>query len=368
MKYAILTGETSSDRHGRDLMQTIKEVDNDASFAYVGGRFMDQIGGDKILDIKSLSVMGFWEVIKKLPSIMKSTKLIKNRISSFNPDVVILIDNAGLNLRLAKWASKLNFKTVYYILPKAWAWNSKRTKALSKYSDLNLSILPFEEAFFTKHNVKTHFVGNPSKNQISNILLINKEQHLEEKAIPNKPILALLPGSRKQEIKRMLPMLIGFGNTYKANYDVVISRNPEIDLSFYETAIESGFRLEPDFYKLLSAASYAIVTSGTATLETALFNVPQVVAYKTSLLSYSIAKSLVKVDYISLVNLIAEFKIVDELIQHDFNLENLEVSFSKLPKIGSQEYCTFYSAIETKLGNHQAAKQAAKLIHELLVN
>ncbi len=309
--------------------------------------------------------MGFIEVIKHLPKIYNLLNSIKVQITNFQPDVIVLVDYGGFNMKVAKWAHENNFITSYYIPPKVWAWNQSRAKKIKKYLDLVMVIFPFESDFFKKYSIKAPFVGNPLFDEIAqfkpNLNFINQHK------LDSRPIIALLPGSRRQEIQNMVGVMNQMAFKYP-NYQIVVAALRELDLSIY-----SGFNSEyfkfvfDDTYNLLNNAKAAVVTSGTATLETALFEVPQVVVYKTGKVSYAIAKRLIKVAYISLVNLIAQKMVVTELIQDDFNVINLEKHLNLLLEDTKfKENQLFeYQNIRMVLGSVGASKNAAQLVYNL---
>ena len=354
LKYTIITGEPSGDMHGAGLMSALRKLDNEALFSFTGGTAMSGIGGDKILDIDRMSFMGFTEVILNLPSILQIQKLIKSSIENFKPDVVIFIDYPGLNLSLAKWAKEKGFKTAYYILPKAWAWKASRVQKLKKYVDLNLSIFPFELDFFQSHGLGVHYVGNPSIGLI--------KAHERKVTHRNKPILALLPGSRKQELKWILPLMLEATKDLDKDFEKIVSKA----LHLRKTDYPKGIKLEEDFKSLLNEADYAIVTSGTATLEAALFNVPQVVVYKSSWLSMKIAKLLVKLKYISLVNLIVDEPLVVELIQEEATPERIKSELINLTESGPDKFKSKYQKVKDELGSLSAPDEAAQLIYNMI--
>lgn len=362
MKYFLIAGEPSGDNHGAALINQIRSQDPTAVFNFVGGGSMTHVADGKVLDISEFSVMGFTEVLVKLPHILRKAKFIKSCITSFNPDVVVFIDYPGLNLRLAKWVKEKGFKTTYYILPKAWAWNKKRVKSIKKYIDLSLSILPFEADFFSKHEVEALYVGNPSQEAVSSFVP-NQKFKLEKNI--DKPILAILPGSRAQEINRILPILIRSASKFD-NYQIVVSKAKHLALEMYDKHLSDKVILTEDYYNLLYHSDIALVTSGTATLEAALFGVPQVVCYKTSNLNYMIAKRLVKLPYISLVNLIAGKGLVAELIQEDCSDVKLDMEIKRLFYQTEKDKQAFYTEFKDKLGSDKCSKKAAQSIINLI--
>lgn len=336
MKYYIIAGEASGDLHGSNLIKEIKKLDGDASIRAWGGDLMKDAGAEIIKHYSDLAFMGFAEVIKNLPAILKNIKFCKADIQQFQPDVLILIDYPGFNLRIAKWAKKKGFKIIYYISPQVWAWKEGRVQSIKKKVDKMLVILPFEKKFYQKWNYKVVYVGHPlvqviEEFQLKNIFQLTtwsrKETTTHNQQESKKEIISFLPGSRKQEIEMKLPIMLKASENF-SDYRIIIAQAPGQPIDFYKKFISDHYSnieiaLEGQTYTLLNQAKAALVTSGTATLETALFGVPQVVCYKGSNISYQIAKRLVKIKYISLVNLIMDKKIVTELIQNHLTANNL---------------------------------------------
>lgn len=364
MKYFIVAGEKSGDMHAANLCLELAKLRPNAEMTGWGGEKMESAGVKILKNYRELAFMGFWEVIKNLATISGFFKLAKKQIQDFNPDVVILVDYAGFNLRLAKWAKKEGFKVIYYIAPKAWAWRASRAVTIKKYVDLLLVIFPFEKAFFEKYGINTRFVGNPLFDEIAKFE-VNKG-FKKENGLTDKSIVALLPGSRKQEIENMLGLMSSLTKEY-ADIQWVVAGISNFDTGFY-TMHGGDFKVVFDqTYNLLEVADAAIVTSGTATLETALFKVPQVVVYKTSNFSYQIAKRLVKIKYISLVNLVAQKQVVKELVQDEFSLKNTKNELEKLifdNKCRDKQLMEYNGIIET-LGTTKASENAALEILKL---
>ena len=370
MKYYLIAGEASGDLHGANLMLALQQEDADAQFRCWGGDKMQQAGGILVKHYRELAFMGFWEVVQNLALIFKNIRFCKEDISIFEPDVLILIDYSGLNLRIAKWAKAVGFKVFYYISPQIWASRPGRVQSIKKWVDRMFVILPFEQAFYQKFGLEVDYVGHPLLDAIDQF---EAEEAFLLKHQIAKPLIALLPGSRKQEVSRILKIMLPVSK-YFADYQFVIAASPSIFLDFYEKIIEqtdlnkATIRIvQNKTYDLLKHAKAALVTSGTATLEAALFEVPQVVCYKTNELTYQIAKSLIKVPYISLVNLIGERMIVKELIQKDLTSENLKRELEKI--LASQKANAIkaaYKSIKTQLGDKGASKRAAKLIVKYL--
>ncbi|MEE9437835.1 MAG: lipid-A-disaccharide synthase [Saprospiraceae bacterium] len=327
MKYYIIAGEPSGDIYGAKLMSSLIKKDTSAQFNYWGGDNMLAVADGLVTHIRETSIMGFVEVVKNLSKLSVLFKKAKSTILDFNPDVIIFIDYPGFNLRMAKWAHNKNIKVVYYISPQVWAWKKSRLEAIKKYVDEMIVILPFEADFYQKNGLDVHYVGHPL------LEIVNKIQK-EEKLISidsNKPILALLPGSRKQEIKKILPTFVNVAKFFSKDYHIALACAPNISKSFYQQYFDEELNIDLSFestYMLLKNADLAVVTSGTATLETALFGVPQVVCYNTSFINYQIGKHLVDLKYISLVNLIMNKEVVPELIQSDMNYQQIKNSLN----------------------------------------
>jgi lipid-A-disaccharide synthase len=314
--------------------------------------------------------MGFLEVVMNLRTITKNLKFCRNDIESYHPDVIVFVDYPGFNLRIAKWAKQKGFKTHYYISPQIWAWKENRIDAIKRDVDQMYVILPFEKKFYEeKHNYPVHFVGHPLIDAIAERNQIDEYEFRASHELSEKPIIALLPGSRKQEIRKMLSTMLSVVNDF-SEYQFVIAGAPSQDYSFYEEFITNSnvHFVSNRTYDLLSVSTAALVTSGTATLETALFKVPEVVCYKGSWLSYQIGKRLVKhIKFISLVNLIMDKEVVTELIQDDFNTQNLKKELAKiLDTFERTKFFMHYYELEKALGGKGASDKVAKLIYESL--
>lgn len=318
MKYYIIAGEPSGDLHGSNLMKAILVRDPKAEFRYWGGDHMASVADGMIIHIRETSIMGFTEVVKNISKIKGFFKEAKATIQEFQPDKIIYIDYPGFNLRMAEWSKKEGFYNVFYISPQLWAWKKGRVKKVKKYIDDMICILPFEKEFYGNHEVDAYYVGHPLLPEIQSFKA--NPNFKTNHNLVNKKVLALLPGSRKQEISKLLPEYISAALKFRNEYHIVLAAAPNVDHSFYRDLIEDHVDhvtiIENDTYNLLSIADLAIVTSGTATLETALFRVPQVVCYKTSSINYAIGKHLVNLKYICLVNLILDRGLVTELIQN----------------------------------------------------
>jgi lipid-A-disaccharide synthase len=325
MKYYIIAGEASGDLHGSNLIKEIHKLDTAAKIHCWGGEKMQDAGATLIKHYKDLAFMGFTEVIKNLPTILKNISFCKKDILAFVPDLLVLIDYPGFNMRIAKWAKKQNIKVVYYISPQIWAWKEKRVHVIKRDVDKMLVILPFEKEFYQKYQYDVDYVGHPLAEVVSNF----KVAHTH---IQKENIVALLPGSRKQEILVKLPVMLSVAKHFP-QYKFVVAKAPGLEDSFYEGILKPYTNVgvvNNETYLLLTKAKAALVTSGTATLETALFAVPQIICYKGGKISYEIAKRLIKIKYIGLVNLIMDRGVVKELIQDEMNEKNLVKELSTL--------------------------------------
>lgn len=364
MRYYIIAGEASGDLHGGNLLKHLKQQDQHAVFRGWGGNNMQAEGMQLQKHYSELAFMGFWEVIKNLSTILQNFSIVKKDILEFKPDVVILIDYPGFNLRLAKWLKAQNIKVFYYISPQLWAWKEGRVEQVRQYVDHMFCIIPFEKDFYAKHGIEVDFVGHPLIDALQNAPF--EIDFYNRHGIDNEqPIIALLPGSRKQEIQRMLPVMANIAGRFP-RYQFVIAGLSYLGKDFYHSAMGSEENIHiimNDTYALLAHAKAALVTSGTATLETALHNVPQVVCYKGGLLSYYIGKMLIKVPYISLVNLICGKEVVAELIQQEFNENNLAKHLQQLlDETHRSAMLQSYSELKNILGGSGASEKAAKLM------
>lgn len=364
MKYYIIGGEASGDLHASNLMKAIKSKDCQAEFRFWGGDLMQQQGGMLVKHYRDLAFMGFLEVLQNINTILKNIKFCKQDLANYKPDVLILVDYPGFNLRIAKFAKSLGIKVVYYISPQLWAWKEGRVETIKKYVDELLVILPFEKEFYKKHQVNAHFVGHPLLDAINGLEEVGIQQFKNENGLNDLPIIALLPGSREQEVKKMLELMLSVRSRFD-NYQFVIAGAPSLDKSFYQQFVEEDVHFVSNkTYDLLRCSRAALVTSGTATLETALLNTPVVVCYRSSTMSYQIAKRLVKhIKYISLVNLIMDREVVKELIQDDLNTNNLEKELSLiLDGEGREKMLLDYQELREKLGGSGASDVAAEII------
>lgn len=364
MKYYIIAGEASGDLHASNLMKHLFKKDPNADIHFWGGDLMQKQGGTLIKHYKELSFMGFIEVLMNITTIFKNIAFCKENIAQFKPDVIIFIDYSGFNLRIAKWAKQHGFKTNYYISPQVWASRAGRIKKIKRDIDNMFVILPFEKEFYKKYNYDVTFVGHPLIDAIANQKVLDFNQFCKDHHLSNKPIIALLPGSRQQEITKMLSVMLKMIDKFK-EYQFVIAGAPSQKFEFYQEFIKDNSIafISNKTYDLLSVSYAALVTSGTATLEAALFKVPQVVCYKGSNISYQIAKRIITIKYISLVNLIMDREVVTELIQNDFNAQNLEKELQLiLNKTNRNQIFEDYYDLEMILGGEGASEKVAKLI------
>ncbi len=366
MKYYIIAGEASGDLHGSNLIKELHKIDKKAIVHCWGGEKMESAGAEVIKHYRDLAFMGFSEVIKNLPTIFKNIAFCKKDIEQFEPDVLVLIDYPGFNMRIAKWAHKKQLKVIYYISPQIWAWKEKRVHAIKRDVDKMLVILPFEKDFYKKYNFEVDYVGHPLCEVIS-------DWNKENPSIQKENIIALLPGSRKQEILIKLPIMLSIAKHFPT-YKFVVAKAPGIADGFYDAILqpyENVGSVSNETYLLLAKSKAALVTSGTATLETALFAVPEIICYKGGKISYEIAKRLIKIKFIGLVNLIMDKEVVKELIQDDLNEKNLIKELSTLlsndEKIAQLK--SDYAALSDLLsGGGHASSNAAELIYKFLNN
>jgi lipid-A-disaccharide synthase len=362
MKYYVIAGEASGDLHASNLIKHIKLADTGAQFRAWGGDLMRKQGAEIVKDYRELAFMGFIEVTMNLRTILNNISFCKQDILAYKPDAIILVDYPGFNLRIAKWAKKQGIKVIYYISPQIWAWKQSRVHQIKRDVDLMLAILPFEEEFYHRFDYKVHFVGHPLLDAIAERPLPNR---------PEKPYIAVLPGSRKQEIEKMLPIMLS-AMPYFPQFDFVVAGAPGQTPEFYKPLLEkTGARLVTGkTYDVITNATAAMVTSGTATLETALLGTPQVVCYKGSSISYLIAKQLIKVKYIALVNLILDRPAVKELIQDELTTHNLQKELDAIiiNEENRNRMLADYDELKQKLGGTGASARAAGIIIDYLNN
>jgi lipid-A-disaccharide synthase len=370
MKYYLIAGEASGDLQGAALVKALGRTDSSTELRCWGGELMAEAGATVVKHYRTLAFMGFVEVVKNLPAILRNFKLAKADILSFQPDCLILIDYPGFNLRMATWAKQQGIRVFYYISPQLWAWHTSRVKTIKDCVERMFVIFPFEVDFYKKFGVEVTYIGHP----LATVVAQHKTNHVffsKNGLDPNRPIIALLPGSRRQEVERMLATMLKVVPQF-ADYQFVVAGAPSLEPGFYEPFMPEGQVVKlvnAQTYDLLAHAHAALVTSGTATLETALFMVPQVVCYSAGSISYRLAKLLVNKDlkFISIVNLIAGKEVVKELIQHDFNPENAAKAIAEI-LVGPKRNAMLadYQAIALQLGELDGAELAAKEIFERL--
>ena len=377
MKYYLIVGEASGDLHASNLMRALKELDAEADFRFFGGDLMSAVGGTRVKHYKELAYMGFIPVLLHLRTIFKNMELCKKDIVAWNPDVVILVDYPGFNLKIAEFVKKhTDIPIYYYISPKIWAWKEYRIKNIKRDVDELFSILPFEVDFFKGHNYPIHYVGNPCVDAVDAFQQNNTESFddfIKVNSLAEKPIIALLAGSRKQEIKDNLPAMIEAAKPFVNDYQLVLAGAPSIDPDYYQQYIGTDVPVRIVFgqtYRLLAQAKVALVTSGTATLETALFRVPQVVCYYLAmgkLISF-LRRHILKVKYISLVNLVANREVVRELVADTMTVENVRAELDALLNKDDyrnkmlQEYDRMIKILGPAGASHQAASKMINLL------
>lgn len=366
MKIYIIAGEASGDLHGSKLIEELFHLDPDLRIRCWGGDLMEKAGGQVVKHYRDLAFMGFWEVVTNLSTIISNISFCKRDIEAFQPDLIIYIDYPGFNLRIAKWARKKGYRNFYYISPQIWAWNTGRVHQIKKNIDVMAVILPFEKDFYQSYGMDVNFVGHPLLD-FTESLQMDPDFRSNHSLSSEKEIIALLPGSRKQEILKMLPTMLAVTAGFP-EYQFVVAGAPSQDKAFYASMLQEYDNVtfvQGATYGLLQHAKAALVTSGTATLETALFEVPEIVCYKGSLLSYQIARRLIKVKYISLVNLILDRPLVKELIQSEFSAAKVTNELKKILQPENQEILKKgYKELKAKLGHNGAAKRTATLVME----
>lgn len=366
MKYFLIAGEASGDLHGANLMAALKQLDPQAEFAYWGGDRMKSVAAGLQKHYREIALMGFVEVLLNLRKIYANLNLCKNQIKAFNPDVVILIDFPGFNLRIAEYCKLAGYKkVVYYIAPKVWAWKEKRVQKLEKFVDLLLLIFPFEINYFKQWKVNAVYCGNPLQDEIKS--LPHATDFKNKHQLDHRPVIALMPGSRKQEIKRMLPVMVSIAPHFPA-YQFLIAGAPGLDPGFYAPYVKQQIPVVyNETYALLKNSEAAIVCSGTATLETALLDIPQVCGYAGNPISFQIARRLVKIQFISLVNLCLNRACIRELIQQEYTAESLETELKAILIGGTkrEKMLADYIELNRLLGGAGASRKAAEAIVQL---
>lgn len=369
MRYYFIAGEASGDLHAANSMKEVLKNDPDAVFGFTGGELMEEVSGVKAdIHIKQMAFMGFVDVLKNIRTINKNFKTVKESILAFKADLLVLVDYPGFNLRMAKWATEQGIKTNYYISPTVWAWKEGRVELIRKYTHKLFVILPFEEAFYQKHNLKVYFIGHPLLDAIEQKkpYLQSKVDFIRDNGLSDKPIIAVLPGSRAQEIERMLSIMLEVINDFK-DYQFVIAGSSTLGKEHYlpleKYNIKAVFN---QTYELMTYAEAGIIKSGTSTLESALFKLPQVVCYRAGGLSFAIGKRLVNVKYISLVNLIMDKPVVKELVQNDLTVENISTELNRLlnDKAYRATMIGEYNQLINNLGGGGASAKIAKHLVE----
>lgn len=368
MKYYLIAGEASGDLHGSYLSSALKTADPDAQIRGWGGDLMQESGVEIVKHIRELAIMGILQVLLKLPQIFRNFSFCHKDILKFQPDAIVLIDYSGFNLRIAKWAKKKGLRVFYFISPQVWATRPGRVEKIKKYVERMFCILPFEKDFYAKFGYNADYVGHPLIDIIDHSrqlpVLYCKTEH-------NKPIIALLPGSRKQEIKSILKRMISIVPDFP-DYQFVVAVAPTVPITLYKSILKSEksvILVQNQTYPLLRSAEAALVTSGTATLETALFSIPQVVCYKTGPLFYWIVRQIIKIPFISLVNIVMGKKIVEELIQNELNRERLKAALDNILNPASRaNMIEHYAELRKKLGDKGAAVRTARLLVDTLQN
>jgi len=352
VRYFIIAGEASGDLHGSNLIKGLHKTDPDAEIVCWGGDKMEDAGSRLLMHYRELAIMGFWEVITRIGKILHKLNLCKEQISDFSPDLVILIDYPGFNLRIARYLYEKEISAYYYISPKVWAWKKSRIKKIKQYINRMYVIFPFEQAFFEEHDFVVHYFGNPLVEVVEEGISSadGQKEFISRYQLEDKPVISLLPGSRMQEIKKILPLMARVSDFYP-DYQFVMAGISTIDRHVYENIIQDRDikLIFNDTYSILANSQAALVTSGTATLETAIAGIPQVVCYKTSILSYLIARRLVNIRFISLVNLIMDKEIVRELVQDNMNEKEILGELNSLLPGGWKR--------EIMLGNYRELKK-----------
>ncbi len=364
MKYYLIAGEASGDLHASNLMKELKLQDTEAEFRYLGGDLMQKHGGELVKHFKETAYMGFLDVLLHLRAILKNISFIKEDIINYKPDVLILVDYPGFNLRIAEFAHTEGFKVYYYISPKIWAWKQSRVHKIKKYIDKLFIIFPFEKEFYKQFNYEVEYVGNPIMDAIDisepDFSAFKNKYNLSE-----RKIIALLPGSRKQEIKHNFPTMLKVAKNFP-DYQFIVAAAPSLEKEVFEKYTE-GFNIKliyDDTYELLKHSEAAIVTSGTATLETAILNTPELVCYKGDYISYQIAKRLIKIDFVSLVNLVMQKEVIKELLQYEMTAENITKELELLlnDKAYKDNMLVNFDKLREKLGGKGASKRTAEII------
>ena len=364
MKYYIIAGEASGDLHASNLMKEIKNKDTQAEFRFWGGDLMQAQGGTLVKHYRDLAFMGFAEVLMNLRTILGNISIAKKDIETYRPDAVILVDYPGFNLRIAEFVKKLGIKVYYYISPQIWAWKSNRVHKIKKVVDKMFVILPFEEEFYQRYDYKVDFVGNPLLDSLNHLPSIDEAKFRAEHSLDERPIIAVLPGSRTQEIKVKLPLMLSVEKDFP-EYQFVVAGAPSQPIENYRKITGENLKIvENKTYDLLRISHAALVTSGTAMLETVLLKIPEVVCYKGNPISYEIGKRIIKnIRFISLVNLIMDREVVKELIQYELTYETIKHELNLILNSSKREQMLKdYDELYHKLGGIGASERTANLI------
>jgi lipid-A-disaccharide synthase len=374
MKLYLIAGEASGDLHASSLMKELKRIEPGLHFRCWGGDLMQAQGGEIVKHYRDLAFMGFAEVVTHIGTIVSNIKQCKADILDYRPDAVILIDYPGFNLRIAEFAKKAGFRVFYYISPQVWAWKKSRVHKIKRYVDRMFVILPFEKEFYARYDYEVDFVGHPLLDAMDSLPGSDWDQFSRQNGLNDKPVVALLPGSRKQEIRKVLPVMLSVVSQFP-DHQFVVGCAPGLEAGFYQQIIGSNLikMIEGQTYNLLRHARAALVTSGTATLETALFEVPEVVCYKGGYISYEIAKRVVDrsmIRFISLVNLIMDREVVKELIQDDLTAANVELELGKLLENDDHRHKILndYALLKTRLGGGGASAKTAREIIKMMTS
>lgn len=372
MKYYIIAGEASGDLHGSNLVKALKRADSEASIRCWGGDLMEAEGATVVKNYRETAFMGLFEVIAHARTIANNLKFCKQDIIEFNPHVVVLIDYPGFNLQIARFAKANGLKVYYYISPKVWIWKESRVKTIKRFVDKMFVIFPFEKAFYAKHNYVVDYVGNPLIDAIEERkqTMVSREEFFRKNNLMERPVVALLPGSRKQEITRLLPIMSGIVSRFPG-YQFVVACTSTFDISFYQKYLANSqcILVFNQTYELLNYATAAVVASGTATLETALFNIPQVVCYRINQATYTIGKPFVPIKYFSLVNIIMDEEVVKELMQYNLDRDIVAELGKILYECDYREkMLTKYAELREKCGGSGASKRVGELMVSYLQN
>ncbi|MCR4559464.1 MAG: lipid-A-disaccharide synthase [Bacteroidales bacterium] len=365
MKYFIIAGEASGDLHAANLMKQLKKVDSKADFMFFGGNLMQKEGGKMLVHYRDTAYMGVTEVLANWKKIKKNFEICYKNLLEYSPDAVVFVDYPGFNLKVAKFAKTHGFKTFYYISPKIWAWKKRRAYTIKKYIDKMFAIFPFEQDFYKQFGYQVEYVGNPLVDAMKGYELLEKEAFIKKYDLSDKPKIAFVPGSRKNEIQKLLPEMMKIIPDFGGEYEFLVCGAPGMDRTFYDTFLNENVKIIfGDTYNVVKNSVAAVVTSGTATLETAFLGTPQVVVYKLNTISYIAAELLVKIKYFSLVNIISGKEVVKELLQTKLS-EDIKKEVMKI--LGDNDYrdkmLTEYQKIKEISGDGTASEKTAGIIY-----